>query len=271
MDVTRITSLGRGVQRRLRTLFDGPLEADATPLEIVQAVLDDVERHVEPTGRGRRVFPYTAIEVHVLATSSDVPRLEAVLEGLAAQVRERLDEVRCEPCDALSVTYVVSETVPAAWPSGQRFATTYRRHETTETPGTAPQATPSAPPPRLSLAVLRGTVADGPLEFRGGTIAIGRNADPAGVDAGVRRNRVAFLDDADGVNATVGRAHARVRFMPESGDYRVFDEGSRNGTSVVRDGEVIAVARRDPRGVRLRDGDEIRVGRAILQVTLSDA
>lgn len=264
MDVTRLTTLGRGWQQRLRTVFDGPLDAAATPLEIVQAVLDDVERHVEPLGRGRRVLPYTAIDVQVLAADADIPRLEAVLEDLPTRVTERLAEIRCEPCDGLEVVSQVSTERPASWPEGQRFAVAYRRA------APAARETPAAAPvvavPCLRLTVTRGAVADGPLEFRGGTIAIGRCAD--GAD-GAGRNRVAFLDDADGINGTVGRAHARVRYSPATGDYRLFDEGSRNGTSVVRDGEVIAVPRRDPRGVRLRHGDEIRLGRAVLEVALT--
>ena len=270
MDVSRITGIGRGLQQRLRTIFDGPLEADATPLEIVQAVLDDVERHVEPAGRGRRVFPYADVVVHVQAAEADVARMDAVLADLSAQVAARLQEVSCTPVEGLAVTHVVCAEPPEAWTPGQRFAVTYRRVARPE----ASPVTPDVPPvaaPCLSLAVLKGRVAEGALEFHGGTIAIGRDADPVSATAGTRRNRVAFLDDGDPVNETVGRAHARVRFVPELGHYRLTDEGSRNGTSVVRDGEVITVPGRDPRGVRLRHGDEIRVGRAILTVTLDGA
>ena len=78
------------------------------------------------------------------------------------------------------------------------------------------------------------------------------------------------IDTVDGITETVGRAHARLRFDAATGDYRLFDEGSSNGTSVVRDGDVIVVHRRDPRGVRVRSGDEIQVGRALLRITIGD-
>lgn len=262
MDVTRLTALGRGWQQRLRAVFDDPIAADATPLELAQAVLDDVERHVEPVGGGRRILPYTAIEVRTLASEADVPRVEAVLADLGARVAARLAELGCEPCDGLEVQCTTSAERPPSWQEGQRLAVTYRRALARDT------AAGTAAPPCLRLTVARGTVADGPLEFRGGAISIGRTADAADDGGGARRNRVAFLDDAQGINGTVGRAHARVRYSPATGDYRIFDEGSRNGTSVVRNGEVIVVPRRDPRGVRLRDGDEVRLGRAILQVSL---
>jgi len=267
MDVTRLTALGRGWHQRLRTVFDSPIDAEATPLEIAQAVLDDVERHVEPAGRGRRILPYTSVDVRVWATDADVARIDAVLADLPRRIAERLAEVRCEPVASLVVTCVVSPERPQGWEQDQRIAVAYGRGAVRDAEDPTP-APVSAAPPCLRLAVVKGEVAEGALEFRGGTVAIGRGLDPA-AEQGTRRNRIAFVDGpADAVNGTVGRAHARIRYMAESRDYRLFDEGSRNGTSVLRDGAVIVVPRRDPRGVRLRDGDEIRVGRAILQVAL---
>ena len=67
MDVTRLAGFGRDLQSRLRQYFEAPLDGDASPLEIGQAVLDDVERRVQPVGRGQRVFPYTQVVVRVLA------------------------------------------------------------------------------------------------------------------------------------------------------------------------------------------------------------
>ena len=51
----RLGDIGRDLQARLKNFFDTPLDAAATPLEVCQAVVDDVELHVEPVGRGRRV------------------------------------------------------------------------------------------------------------------------------------------------------------------------------------------------------------------------
>jgi hypothetical protein len=59
-----------------------------------------------------------------------------------------------------------------------------------------------------------------------------------------------------------------LRFDPASSAYRLYDEGSSNGTAILRDGDVITVARRDPRGVRVRTGDEIQVGRALLRIDI---
>src|SRR5688500_6527514 len=55
--VTRIVELGKVLQSRIKEFFDAPIDAAATPLEIVRAVLDELELKVQPIGRGRRVFP----------------------------------------------------------------------------------------------------------------------------------------------------------------------------------------------------------------------
>jgi hypothetical protein len=120
----------------------------------------------------------------------------------------------------------------------------------------------------LSVTVLSGTTTEMVESFTEATVSIGRTADPSDDHGRLRRNRIAFLDIVDGINETVGRAHARVRRDPVTAEYRLFDEGSRNGTSILRDGELIVVHRRDPRGVRVRSGDEIHVGRAVLRIEI---
>jgi pSer/pThr/pTyr-binding forkhead associated (FHA) protein len=84
----------------------------------------------------------------------------------------------------------------------------------------------------------------------------------------VRRNDVAFLDSVDGVTETVGRAHACFRCDQERGEYQIFDDGSSNGTWIVRKGTTILVPPKDPRGVRVESGDEILFGRAAVRVSI---
>ena len=61
------------------------------PLEITHAIVDAVEREIQPGGRGTRVFPFNTLEVWILAPSDHA---RARLEH--AQSRERLksDESR---------------------------------------------------------------------------------------------------------------------------------------------------------------------------------
>jgi pSer/pThr/pTyr-binding forkhead associated (FHA) protein len=79
----------------------------------------------------------------------------------------------------------------------------------------------------------------------------------------VRRNDVVFEEGGDDANATVSRKHAHIR--RDGADYRLCDEGSEFGTRVFRDGRSLEVPAGDRRGEKLRDGDEIYLGRAILK------
>jgi pSer/pThr/pTyr-binding forkhead associated (FHA) protein len=94
-------------------------------------------------------------------------------------------------------------------------------------------------------------------------INIGRMRRIAGLEPGAaRNNHIAFADDNGDVNATVSRAHAHIRLDREAGGFRLFDDGSVQGTRVLRAGRSIAVPKRGSRGVRLEHGDEIEFGAA---------
>jgi hypothetical protein len=276
MDVTRLTSLGKGIQSRIRTFFDTPLDATATPLEITQAVLDEVERQVQAVSRGRRVFPFVEVTVRVCGTSASRPAMAAAFDGFGARIRERLTEVRCDPPRLLDVRVDCLDAAPAEWAAGRVFDVSFVADPALAAAGPAAAASAargtatSIAPPVLHVTVLAGTVEPTTGRFTEGTVSIGRSADPEDGLGRVRRNRLAFVDVVDGINETVGRAHARLRSDAVTREVRVFDEGSRNGTSILRDGEVITVHRRDPRGVRLRSGDEIRLGRAVLRIEIDE-
>ncbi len=257
MDVNTLAGFGKDLQSRLRTFFDTPLGPDATPLEIAQAVLDEVERQVQPVGRGRRVFPWAALTVQVVVPEASRTAMSVACQDLGARMIERLAEVRCEVPRSLDVQVEYVDDPPGSWAAGQVFDIAY-----------VAETAPASVHPVLHITVLEGTASEASSTFVEATVSIGRSAGPTDDHGRLRRNRVAFLDIADAVNQTVGRAHARLRRDPATGEYRVFDEGSRNGTSILRDGDVIPVHRRDPRGVRVRSGDEIHLGRAVLRIEI---
>ena len=253
MDITTLTTFGRGLQARLRTFLDAPAAADATPLEIARAALDDVERHVAPAAAGRRVFPFTRVRLRVRAPEDAWPAIGAVLDDFEVRVRARLAEVRCEAPRGLE-TQVTCESVGEAGPG---FVVEYER-----------AAAPAVVAPPLHVTVLRGASPQSTWTFTDGVALIGRVTDASAHPGQVSRTHLAFADTRDGVTETVGRLHARIRFDATAGAYRVYDEGSHNGTSIQRDGEVIAVPRRDPRGARLRSGDQLQIGRALLGIEI---
>ncbi len=255
----RLKEISRDWQTRLKRFFEGPLDAAATPLEICQAVLDDVEGKVEPLGRGRRSFPYNRVVIRInRSTPADSARLPAAFAALPERIRERLKELQCT--DAVDVKVAMLKKTPPEWAANQLFAVEYH--------SSAPKPAASAEVVPVQIVVLKGAATSKTYHFTEPVISIGRTTNPTDDRGHVRRNRVAFLDKVDGVTETVGRAHARLRFDPNTRDYHVLDEGSSNGTAVLRGGATIPVPPRDPRGVRVQSGDELQVGRALVRLTV---
>jgi hypothetical protein len=261
--VTRLSQMRQDWQVRLHRFFAGPLGPDAKPLEIRESVLDAIEDKVEPVGRGRRVFPYSRIAVRVIETNANKAALTTTFDGLDARVRERLRELRCEVPNELDVRTVVLKKAPHGWMAGQLFAIDCQAETKTAEDEDTPQR-----PTTLRITVVKGQTSEQTYTFTEPLVSIGRTADPADHTGRVRRNHVAFLETVDGTTETVGRGHARFVFDSGRREYRLFDEGSSNGTVIVRAGVSLRVPHRDPRGVRVHSGDEIHLGRAVLRIDL---
>ena len=258
----RLAEIGRDVRSRIRRLFDAPLEANATPLEIAHAALEDIESRLQPAGRGVRVLPCARITIR-LRPAADRAALDATFSRFEERVRARLGELGCEPPPGFDVKVAVMKKVPADWPENQLFAVDY--HATG--PARVEAAASSAAPATVHLTIVKGASAKKAYSFTEPLISIGRTADPTDDLGRVRRNRLAFLDTIDGVTETVGRAHARLQYDDTRRQYLLFDDGSSNGTSIARGSTTIHVPARDPRGVRLASGDEIHLGRAVVRVS----
>lgn len=255
--------LGRGLRRLRRGAGRLPEE----PLELRHRLLDEIERAAEPH---RKSAGFNRIVVHVLAPEGRTRLLfEAALEGqdepFPQAVHRRLAEARF--------------SVPAQLHVGWRF---YRR-----------------PPQRLdgyfyaqpfyvelhrrsastlaTLVVVQGRAKKERYTIRSGTtVTVGRHDDVTD-DRGrvVRHNRVAFLDYADPqlddalqrVHQTVSRAHAHIDFDEATGTFRLVDDQSTWGTSVVREGYPVPIqVKQQP--VVLQDGDLLYFGKACVRFTL---
>ena len=81
----------------------------------------------------------------------------------------------------------------------------------------------------------------------------------------VRINHIAFDDLRTEPNQSVSRRHAHIAYIGASREYRIFDDRSGQGTSVVRHGRTVPVPG-GVRGIRLESGDEIVLGEARLRV-----
>jgi pSer/pThr/pTyr-binding forkhead associated (FHA) protein len=261
---TRVDGKVRSAVHRVQTWFDPPLDGEAKPLEIREAIIEDIEQRVEPAGAGRRVLPYNRVTVTVLA--ADKPsraRLQAALAGVQESVAERLNEIRCAiPAGfAVETRYV---TRPAStWAPDQRLAFDYQMREVANGPTPAPEELP-----RLRITIGRGQATHASYTFAESHVRIGRSAQPIDGGGRPRSNNVVFLEDGDNDSRTVGRAHASIRYDSTRREYRVFDDGSHNGTRVMRDGALFEVKPHDPVGVTLRSGDEIQLGTAAVRVQI---
>ena len=259
---TRLRTIGRGLQSRLKEFFDSPVGTDAAPIELLEAALDRLEHKVQPAGRGRRIFPYDRIMVRIAQPEADVAAIDAIFGQLEERLRNRLAEMNCEAPDALAIEVSVAGEAEDTMP--------VLSVECAKTAATRPTAVRSDGIPKLSIQVVKGQCEASEYAFQEPVIAIGRTPEPSDAFGLVRRNHVAFLDVRDGTTETVGRAHARLQFDSASGHYLLFNESSSNPTSILRGGRPMPVAPRDPRGVRIQSGDQLQLGRAVLRLTVQE-
>jgi hypothetical protein len=254
----RLSELRRRFQE-VKNFLGGPLGPDAKPLEIRAAVVDAIETRVEPIGRGRRALPSNRIIVRVLArTTGDRSSLELTFADLDAKVRERLQEICCEPPHPFDVSVSYLKKAPSDWADGQLFSVDCQSRVK------AGPSSPSSAVPWVRVNVLKGTATKKVYTFKELTILMGRTPEVRESAGRGRRNHVAFED----ANSSVSRAHARLKFDPVRRKYQLLDEGSVHGTLIVRQGETIHVPKRDPRGVLVQSGDEIQLGEASVRLVI---
>jgi hypothetical protein len=267
-----IVGKARKLERKIARSLDAAVvelvgRSEPAPLEIVHAVLDRAELQIQEAGRGVRVFPFNKVKVAILAAPGDKAaraRFAAVVDGppsLAERLQARLRSADCRAGDlAVELSYAAK-----AGPQWERpeFHVEFARG-----PVVAPPVGSTPAMPRLRLTVLAGTAAQRTQVFSGGRIDIGRRAEV--LDAKlrvVRTNHVAFEEEGPEVNRSVSRRHAHVTYHPGAGEYRLQDDRSVHGTSILRGGRTIGVPA-GSRGVRIASGDEIIVGQARIKVTL---
>ena len=265
--------LGRA--RRLESTIAGRFDRAARdavgavrcePLEIVHLVVEAVEHEIQPGGRGRRVFPFNSITLFVLASSREErARLEAVLAGeapLRDRIVERLRSKSC-PIDDLTLEIAYVARAPKDWRHPQ-FNLALAR--VSRAPASDARRDPALT--RVELTVVRGTAERKTYSFVARRIDLGRCAELRDTrNRLVRTNHVAFVEGSGEVNQSVSRRHAHIVYEAASGGYRLRDDGSAHGTSVVRDGSTVAVPP-GSLGVRLRTGDELVLGEARLRIRI---
>lgn len=265
-----ILGKARRLESRISKTLDSAVEgfvgrSPRQPIEIVQAVLEAAEGQLQPGGRGRRVFPFNHVVVHVLAASrADKARFSAVAGGPPALRQRVIDRLRTAGCDAghVDVEVVYASRAKPDW-TAPEYHVSFDR---VEAPAAPVESAPPAVPLHLDIAVVAGAAARRAYTFTGGRIDIGRRAEVLDHRQRlVRTNHVAFTEGDVTVNQSVSRKHAHIVYNPATREYRLSDDGSARGTAVVRGGQTIPVPQ-GSRGTRLDSGDEIVLGQARLRV-----
>jgi FHA domain-containing protein len=270
------------------------------PIEIVNLIVEAVEHEVQPSGRGRRVFPFDRIAVSIVAPSREArARLEAIVDGepsLRERIVDRLTAARCDVEGVVVETAYVARP-QKAWAHPEFHVEFYREARPdgnaavaqpadaaavapSAHPAVAPSAHPAIAPSAhpavaqpfraavIELTVLLGTAEQTTYSLAADRIDLGRSVEIRDRQHRlIRMNHIAFIENGSHVNQSVSRRHAHITYEPQSGHYRLHDDGSVHGTSVIRNGRTVAVPG-GSHGVRLRTGDEIVLGDARLRVTV---
>jgi hypothetical protein len=259
--MSRLHDFERLIDDKLRGLFRGsaPQGEKLELIEVHRAILDDVASHIESLPRGRRTFSFPNVTVRVLLPDASRRRSYEVAfaegDALAHDIEARLADERVDLPDRFHVDIELVDELPADI-AARGFDISYRGAEVREA---------AAPVPAVWLKVLSGRAEHDEYSFRRTRINIGRLADVLDSQHKLlRRNDVAFVESAENPNSTVSRTHAHLEFDASAQQFRLYDDRSAQGTSVIREGNILNVPRGVSKGVPLRPGDEIVVGQARL-------
>lgn len=257
----RLLKTEQNIRKRVENAF-GHGSAQ-TPLEVRREILEQVESGIVVDSGGAN-FPFARIviglkppnevlhDVFEAAFLQDSSLKEDILEklkGAQAQFPSDLDVV---------VEFRPADTTPDAGPW-------YTLDLVRPDPALQREI------PEVRLTVVKGTAERPAYRMKQERILVGRLPEVLDREGRlVRRNDVVFLDNGEEINGTVGRAHARIWFDSEKREYYIMDEVSRYGTQIFRQGRSIEAPGGNPRGIRLRSGDDIYFGQACLQFELPD-
>jgi hypothetical protein len=251
----------QGIRKRVENAFGK--ETSRTPLEVRREILEQVESRIA-IDQGRKLFLFEKLEIHIHPPTE---ALRDVFEpaflkdnSLELDIRQKLREIQ----QTGNLEIIVQVHEPA-----DRNQAEVRSADLLELKFVKMDRSRPREIPELSLQIVKGSIEQGLYRMRKERILIGRLSEVMDQEGRmVRKNDVVFLDNGDDINSTVGRIHARIWFDSEKKEFRIMDEASRYGTRVVREGRSIEVPGSNPRGIRLKSGDEIYFGQACMRFQL---
>jgi hypothetical protein len=229
-----------------------------TPAELLSGIVTGIERGIA-VGPDGPVFPYNRVIVDLKVEGTERrAEIRGALdrEQVTATVARQLERQCRVPADLrVDLRVHTADVKAAAYDIEFR---TVRGHADVRT----------TPARREIARLMRAAGTDG-ITLEEGTINVGRVAEVHGHDGRlIRRNQLVL--DGEAISRTVSRAHARIQGTRQDGTlaFLVFDDGSRHGSTIVRDGRAHKI-HRGTIGMRLQDGDEVYFGDVRLDFVLS--
>ncbi len=242
-------SIFRNIERAIDEKLRGPFQGQKREvIEIQRAILDTIADRAEMLPRARRVLAANDIAIRIPAPEED--RRSAFrlvfIEGnaLEHEIKEHLRREQIEfPQDLKIAVDLIDEALPDLAEKGFHIVYATRERE----------ARAKVEPKMVRFTLPRGET----VEAGKTRIHIGRTEEVLDDRRRlVRRNDVAIDEQ------TVSRAHAHIEWDAAGGDFRLFDDGSSYGTSVLHQGRLVEVPKAGARGQRLESGDEIYFGQS---------
>jgi len=254
--MSRLEKLEHRIDQKLRrVLRSSSSNQEREPIEVYRAILDEVTSRIDALPRGRLNFAYSRVSVRVLLTNSERRRsYELVLieaDPLTRDIKSRFEEKKVEYPTRFKVDVELVDSLPLDV-SERGFDVSYSN---------SPASAAGPDTIRIQLTVLVGNAESNQYEFAKHRINIGRLAEVLDAEMRtLRRNDIALKDDSTAENSAVSRAHAHLEYDLDTNRFRLFDDGSAHGTTVIRDGSVIPVPQGNSKGILLQPFDEIILG-----------
>lgn len=230
----------------------GDTQADLDPLVLAENICRQVEDKVQVMHKGRKIVPFNSLTVQFYSPDTERQELlrAAFVERNELQTSLREFLMRQEVSDAgkvrVRIEFITDEE--PSW-ADKGFNIIYHKKD--------PKA--DQPPP-ATLTVLEGRTASPQYTLKLKN-KIGRTEEVLDKYGKlVRRNDIIFEDNGDDVNSSVSRIQSRIDYDADQDAYILFDDNSKQGTSIERDGRVLEVS--GLRGIGLRNGDVIYIGMA---------
>ncbi len=251
--MSRVQKLEHRIDQKLRQMLrSSSPNQPREPIELYRAVLEEITSRIDTLPRGRRTFVYSRVNVRVLLPDPDRRRSYELLfteaDPLTRDIKARFEENNVEYPPRFKVDVELVDRPPLDG-SDRGFELAYSN---------PPSSEPTRECIPIRLTILAGNAETNPYEFVKHRINIGRLAEVLDSQMRmVRRNDVVLKDDSSIENSTVSRAHAHLEYDPDATHFRLFDDGSARGTTVIRDGSVIPVPQGNSKGILLQPGDEI--------------